>query len=105
MADPYRWLEDWNDPKVQAWSNEQNMRARAYLDALPDRGTVKTELSRLINETSPAYTRLSAEGPFVFALYYGPVEAAAHARGDERERRSRHAGASCSIPIRSTRKA
>src|SRR5271155_2016247 len=69
IADPYRWLEDWNDPKVQAWSNEQNMRARAYLDALPDRGTVKTELSRLINETSPAYTRLSAKGPFVFALY------------------------------------
>ena len=69
IADPYRWLEDWNDPKVQAWSNAQNMRARAYLDALPDRGTVKTELSRLINETSPAYTRLSAKGPFVFALY------------------------------------
>ena len=69
IADPYRWLEDWNYPKVQAWSNEQNMRARAYLDALPDRGTVKTELSRLINETSPAYTRLSAKGPFVFALY------------------------------------
>lgn len=69
IADPYRWLEDWNDPKVQAWSNGQNARARAYLDALPDRGTVKTELSRLINETSPAYTHLSAKGPFVFALY------------------------------------
>jgi prolyl oligopeptidase len=43
VSDPYRWLEDWNDPKVQAWSEAQNMRTRAYLDALPYRGTVKTE--------------------------------------------------------------
>jgi prolyl oligopeptidase len=69
VADPYRWLEDWNDPKVQAWSNAQNARARAYLDALPDRGTVKTELSRLISQTSPAYTHLAARGAVVFALY------------------------------------
>ncbi len=54
---------------MQAWSDAQNGRARAYLDALPDRGTVKTELTRLINETSPAYTHISAKGPFVFALY------------------------------------
>jgi len=69
VADPYRWLEDWNDPKVKAWSDAQNARARAYLDALPSRGTVKTELTRLIAETSPAYTHLSAKGAFVFAMY------------------------------------
>ncbi|MEJ0044624.1 MAG: hypothetical protein WDM81_21455 [Rhizomicrobium sp.] len=38
VADPYRWLEDWNDPKVKAWSDAQNARTRAYLDALPYRG-------------------------------------------------------------------
>ncbi|HKD22895.1 MAG TPA: prolyl oligopeptidase family serine peptidase, partial [Rhizomicrobium sp.] len=69
VADPYRWLEDWNDPKVQAWSNAQNTRTRAYLDALPDRGTVKTELTRLISQTSPSYSLLSAKGTNVFAIY------------------------------------
>ena len=49
VADPYRWLEDWNDPRVQAWSNAQNTRTRAYLDVLPDRGTVKVH-TRVLNQ-------------------------------------------------------
>ena len=73
IADPYRWLEDRGDPKVQAWSDAQNARTRAYLDALPDRGTVKTELTRLISETSPSYSQLSAKGAAVFALYSDPA--------------------------------
>jgi prolyl oligopeptidase len=73
VADPYRWLEDRDDPKVQAWSDAQNARTRAYLDALPDRGTVKTELTRLISQTSPSYSQLSARGALVFALYSDPA--------------------------------
>jgi prolyl oligopeptidase len=92
VADPYRWLEDWNDPKVQAWSDAQNGRARAYLDALPDRGTVKTELTRLISQTSPAYTHLDAKGAFVFALYSDaskqqPMLVAMNASADPASRR------------------
>jgi prolyl oligopeptidase len=92
VADPYRWLEDWNDPKVQAWSNAQNARARAYLDALPDRGTVKTELTRLISQTSPAYTHLEAKGASVFALYSDaskqqPILVAMNASADPASRR------------------
>src|SRR6266481_5432075 len=30
IADPYRWLEDWADPKVVVWSDAQNVRARGY---------------------------------------------------------------------------
>jgi prolyl oligopeptidase len=73
VADPYRWLEDSSDPKVQAWSEAQNARTRSYLDQLPDRGTIKTELTRLIGETSPAYSLLSAKGNLVFALYNDPA--------------------------------
>ncbi|HWU25933.1 MAG TPA: prolyl oligopeptidase family serine peptidase [Rhizomicrobium sp.] len=73
VTDPYRWLEDWKDPKVQAWSEAENIRTRAYLDALPDRGTVKTELTRLISETSPSYSNLKARGALVFALYNDPA--------------------------------
>ena len=34
VADPYRALESADDPKVQAWSDAQNDRTRAYLDQL-----------------------------------------------------------------------
>ncbi|MBN9572063.1 MAG: S9 family peptidase, partial [Alphaproteobacteria bacterium] len=48
VADPYRWLEDWDDPKVEAWSDAQNTRTRTYLDALSTRGAVKTRLTDLV---------------------------------------------------------
>ena len=48
VADPYRWLEDPADPKVQAWSDAQNARTRAYLDALPDAEKIKAKLTALI---------------------------------------------------------
>src|ERR1041385_625311 len=72
IADPYRWLEDWNDPKVQAWSDAQNARTRTYLDALPDRSGIKDELSKLIKATSPSYYDLEAHGSRVFATSNAP---------------------------------
>lgn len=38
VADPYRWLENGDDPEVQAWVAAQNAVTRQALDALPDRG-------------------------------------------------------------------
>ena len=35
VRDPYRGLENAADPAVQAWSDAQNARTRAYLDSLP----------------------------------------------------------------------
>jgi prolyl oligopeptidase len=74
VEDPYRWLEDPNDPKVQAWSDAQNARTRDYLDALPTRGSVKQQLTTLITATSPAYYDLEARGNLVFALYSDPAK-------------------------------
>jgi prolyl oligopeptidase len=73
VADPYRWLENWNDPKVQAWSNAQNARTRAYLDHLRGRRAVAARLAKLIKAASPAYTQLIARGDKVFALYTDPA--------------------------------
>ena len=72
VLDPYRWLENWSDPKVRAWSDAQNARTRAYLDALPYRAPVAAKLSRLIKAASPAYYKLEAHGARVFALYSDP---------------------------------
>ncbi len=72
IADPYRWLENWSDPKVVAWSDAQNARSRGYLDALPGRNKVKSALAGLIKASSPSYSQLAARGTHVFASYSDP---------------------------------
>jgi len=72
VADPYRWLENWSDPKVQAWSDAQNAHTRSYLDPLPYRSAVKDRLTKLVKATSPSYSALEARGSRVFALYNDP---------------------------------
>jgi prolyl oligopeptidase len=74
VADPYRWLEDGKDTRVQAWSDAQNTRTRAYLDGLSDRDAVKTRLRNLIEASSPAFSELTARGPYVFARYTDPKQ-------------------------------
>ena len=72
VADPYRWLEVADDPAVKMWSDAQNVRTRAYLDALPMRGALKQKLTKLISATSPNYYDLHAAGGQVFAMYNQP---------------------------------
>ena len=73
VADPYRWLEDAGSADVKAWSDAQNVRTRAYLDALPGRDSVRTELTRLIKATSPSTYGLEAQGGVIFAMYNDPA--------------------------------
>jgi prolyl oligopeptidase len=74
VVDPYRWLEDGLSPEVKAWSDRQNLRARAYLDAIPGRDGLKTELTALIKATSPSISSLKARHGQVFALYNDPAQ-------------------------------
>ncbi len=72
VQDPYRWLEDWADPRVQHWSAAQDRRARAYLDALPYRQAIYDRLYRQISATSASFYALRAAGGRIFALYNQP---------------------------------
>lgn len=72
IADPYRWLEDWSNAKVQAWSAAQNTRTRSYLDALPSQGPVKAELTRLVSASSPSFFGFQPRGAVVFATFSDP---------------------------------
>lgn len=72
IADPYRWLENWSDAKVQAWSAAQNSRTRAYLDALPSLTPVKAELTKLVSASSPSFYGFQPRGVVVFATYSDP---------------------------------
>ncbi len=72
VADPYRWLENWSDPKVQDWTAAQNARTRAVLDALPSEKPIAAELTRLVSTTSPALVGLVPRGKIIFATYSDP---------------------------------
>ncbi|HEY2662617.1 MAG TPA: prolyl oligopeptidase family serine peptidase [Caulobacteraceae bacterium] len=73
VVDPYRWLEDANDPLVVNWTQAENQRTRDRLDALKTRDPIKRDLTRLITATAPAYSDLQARGAHVFGLYSDPA--------------------------------
>ena len=72
VADPYRWLEDGENPEVAAWIEAQTRRTRAYLDALPNRSALRARLESLITAASPRYSGLQTAGGRLFAAYYDP---------------------------------
>jgi prolyl oligopeptidase len=47
VADPYRWLEDASDARVQAWMNEQQAFSRDRLDRLPGRAALAERMNAL----------------------------------------------------------
>ena len=48
IDDPYRWLEDPNDPQTVAWSAAQDALARPALDAMPGREAFAAGLRTLL---------------------------------------------------------
>jgi len=47
VADPYRWLEDVEDKRVQAWMDAQDQVARGYLGDLPNRDELAERFAEL----------------------------------------------------------
>ncbi len=72
VKDPYRWLENSSDPRVQAWSVAQDTRTRAFLNALPQRGRIHKRLMQMMSENSPFYAGLYPAGGRLFAYYTQP---------------------------------
>ncbi len=72
VTDDYRWLENYSDPAVRAWTEAENGYARKYLDALPMRATISDELKKLYSQPSPRYFSLYAASGLLFALKNQP---------------------------------
>jgi prolyl oligopeptidase len=72
VVDPYRWLENGNDPAVRKWDREQNEYARTYLDQLPTLTALRKRLTELNGATSPDYLGLTHRGGKLFALKMQP---------------------------------
>jgi prolyl oligopeptidase len=74
VTDDYRWLENYSDPAVRAWSDAQNKYARKYLDSLPVRATLDEQLKRLYSQPSATYSDLHASSGVLFALKTQPPQ-------------------------------
>jgi len=66
IADPYRWLEDPENAEVVAWTEAQNKRTRAYLDAIPAREKLRQRLTTLWDY--PRWSTPAKEGGRTFYL-------------------------------------
>lgn len=52
IRDPYRWLEEHDDPRTEPWSQAQDVLARSWLDELPGREAIASEMHSLISAGS-----------------------------------------------------
>ncbi|MFC5604577.1 prolyl oligopeptidase family serine peptidase [Sporosarcina koreensis] len=64
IRDPYRWLENPEDPEVQQWVDEQNKQTQDFLATFPDREKVKGKLTEKWNY--PKYTVPRKEGEYFY---------------------------------------
>jgi len=55
VTDQYRWLENWEDPVVKAWSEAQNAYARSYLDGIASAPALRERVTQLENAVGPRY--------------------------------------------------
>lgn len=56
LEDPYRWMEQADDPEFRDWLTAQGAYARSGLDAIPDRAQMAKRLKDLSFETSSPYS-------------------------------------------------
>lgn len=49
IIDPYRWLEDGDNPEVQKWTEKQNGYTHYWLDRIPQRNFIYNRLKKLLS--------------------------------------------------------
>jgi prolyl oligopeptidase len=73
IADPYRWLEDWQSDEAMAWLKAHAAHARAYLDALPHRAELMARITEL-SEATPQLRGFQIAGGRTFYLRRDPSQ-------------------------------
>jgi len=72
VTDPYQWLEDWNDERVQTWSDEQNVYARHVLDHFPYVEELRERITEIMTAESVSYSSLCRRKGRLFAIKRQP---------------------------------
>lgn len=68
VADPYRYLEDLNEPKVAAIMKAEAERTRAVMDSIPGRNALLKRITELSNGSPATVNHLKARGGLLFYL-------------------------------------
>ncbi len=55
VTEDYRWLEDWDDADVKAWSEAQNRYARSVLDRLPGVEAIRARVTEIMTAKTSRY--------------------------------------------------
>lgn len=71
VTDDYRWLET-PGAEITAWTESQNHYSREFLDALPDRAGIETQLTELFGKDTPSHSELVSRPGLLFALKTQP---------------------------------
>jgi prolyl oligopeptidase len=72
VTDDYRWLENWNDPAVRRWTEQQNAWTRAQLDQLPFMAALRARVRVLGSDTHPRWYGLTYRPGRLFAIKRQP---------------------------------
>ncbi|GAA3103388.1 prolyl oligopeptidase family serine peptidase [Pseudonocardia yunnanensis] len=80
VADPYRWLEDPEDPRTRTWSAAQDGLTRQHLDALPGRDGLAATLTDLLSAGSVSAPLWRAGRSFFTRREPGQEHAVLHVR-------------------------
>ena len=73
VTDDYRWLEDFSDPMVRSWADEQNRFSRALLDNIPARANIAKRLQEIYGDQSVTYYNF-VQSRRLFALKSQPPQ-------------------------------
>jgi prolyl oligopeptidase len=72
VTENYRWLENWDDPKVKTWVDEQNKLTHGLLDGYPERTAIAKYLKKLYGAESSSYFALRRYPGGLFAIKHQP---------------------------------
>ncbi|MFB0555308.1 MAG: prolyl oligopeptidase family protein [Phycisphaerae bacterium] len=72
VVDPYQWLEDWDDDRVQAWCNKQNDYARSVLDNLPYVEELRERITEILTAETVSYYSVCRHKGKLFAMKRQP---------------------------------
>jgi prolyl oligopeptidase len=72
VVDPYQWLENWDDKRVQSWSDKQNAYARNVLDNLPHVEKLRQRITEILTAKSVSYYSLCRREGKLFAMKRQP---------------------------------
>lgn len=64
VADPYRWMEEYDTKELTEWITAQNKLTRSYIDSVPQRAKIKDQLTAMWN-----YERYSAPSKIADGFY------------------------------------